>query len=36
LAVYPEARVDVTAEGLILRPSAPAVPRAEAVRLRLI
>jgi Plasmid encoded RepA protein len=36
LAVYPEARVDVTAEGLILRPSAPAVPRVEAVRLRLI
>jgi hypothetical protein len=36
LAVYPEARVDMTAEGLILRPSAPAVPRAEAVRLRLI
>jgi Plasmid encoded RepA protein len=35
LAVYPEARVDVTAEGLILRPSAPAVPRAEAIRLRL-
>jgi hypothetical protein len=36
LAVYPEARVDVTAEGLILRPSAPAVPRVEAVRLGLI
>jgi hypothetical protein len=36
LAVYPEARVDVTTEGLILRPSPPAVPRAEAARLKLI
>ncbi len=35
LAVYPEAQVDVVTEGLILRPSAPAVPRAEAIRLGL-
>jgi hypothetical protein len=35
LAVYPEASVDVEKEGLILHPSAPAVPRAEARRLGL-
>jgi hypothetical protein len=33
LAVYPEARVDVTETGLTLIPSAPAVPRAEARRI---
>jgi hypothetical protein len=33
LAVYPEARVDIDADGLALHPSAPAVPRAEARRL---
>jgi hypothetical protein len=33
LAVYPEARVDVEKEGVILHPSAPAVPRPEARRL---
>jgi hypothetical protein len=33
LAVYPEARVDIEADGLALHPSAPAVPRAEARRL---
>ena len=32
-AVYPEARVDVEADGLALHPSAPAVPKAEARRL---
>src|ERR1700722_6546506 len=32
LAVYPEAKVAVTSEGLVLYPSAPAVPRAEAKR----
>jgi hypothetical protein len=33
LAVYPEARVDILDEGLVLHPSAPAVPRHEAKRL---
>jgi hypothetical protein len=33
LAVYPEARVDLEKEGIIMHPSAPAVPRAEARRL---
>lgn len=33
LAVYPEARVDVGRAGLVLHPSAPAVPKAEARRL---
>ena len=33
LAVYPEARVDVSRDGLILHPSAPAVPKTEARRL---
>jgi len=35
LAVYPEARVDVDKEGLLLHPSPPAVPRSEARRLGL-
>ena len=35
LAVYPEARVDVEAEGIVLHPSLPAVPRAEARRIGL-
>jgi hypothetical protein len=33
LAVYPEARVDVGNEGLVLHPSAPAIPKTEARRL---
>ena len=33
LAVYPEAHVDVEKEGVLLHPSAPAVPRADARRL---
>jgi hypothetical protein len=33
LAVYPEARVDVLEEGLMLHPSPPAVPKAEARRI---
>ena len=33
LAVYPEAHVDADKQGLILHPSAPAVPKAEARRL---
>jgi hypothetical protein len=33
LAVYPEARVDVEKEGVVLHPSPPAVPKAEARRL---
>ncbi len=33
LAVYPEAQVDVVTEGLILHPSPPAVPKAEARRI---
>lgn len=35
LAVYPEARVDVTKEGVVLHPSPPAVPKLEAKRLGL-
>jgi hypothetical protein len=35
LAVYPEARVDEEATGVVLYPSPPAVPRAEAKRLGL-
>ena len=35
LAVYPEAKVDVTKDGLILHPSAPAIAKAEARRLGL-
>jgi hypothetical protein len=33
LAVYPEAHVDADKQGLVLHPSAPAVPKAEAKRL---
>jgi Plasmid encoded RepA protein len=33
LAVYPEARVEADRQGLLLHPSAPAVPKAEARRL---
>src|ERR1700722_19214498 len=33
LAVYPEARVDTEKQGLVLHPSPPAVPKAEARRL---
>lgn len=33
LAVYPEARVDVEKRGVVLHPSAPAVPKPEARRL---
>jgi len=33
LAVYPEAHVDVEGQGLVLHPSPPAVPKAEARRL---
>ena len=33
LAVYPEARVDADKQGLVLHPSPPAVPKAEAKRL---
>jgi hypothetical protein len=33
LAVYPEARVDTDKQGLVLHPSPPAVPKAEARRL---
>jgi hypothetical protein len=33
LAVYPEAHVDVEKQGLVLHPSPPAVPKAEARRL---
>jgi hypothetical protein len=33
LAVYPEARVDADRDGIVLHPSPPAVPRAEARRL---
>jgi Plasmid encoded RepA protein len=33
LAVYPEARVDLEPAGVVLHPSAPAVPRTEATRL---
>lgn len=35
LAVYPEARVDVTETGITLHPSAPAVPKATARRMGL-
>ena len=35
LAVYPEARVDIEKDGIVLHPSAPAVPKAEARRLGL-
>ncbi|MBK1661683.1 replication protein RepA [Paracraurococcus ruber] len=35
MAVYPEARVDVTKDGLTLHPSPPAVPKLEARRLGL-
>ena len=35
LAVYPEARVDHAKDGIVLHPSPPAVPRAEARRLGL-
>ena len=35
LAVYPEAGVNVEKEGIILHPSPPAVPRAEARRLKI-
>jgi hypothetical protein len=35
LAVYPEARVDLEKEGVVLHPSAPAVPRSDARRLGL-
>ena len=35
LAVYPEARVDVEDQGIVLHPSLPAVPRAEFKRLGL-
>ena len=30
LAVYPEARVEIEKQGLVMHPSAPAVPKAEA------
>jgi hypothetical protein len=33
LAVYPEAHVDAEKKGLVLHPSPPAVPKAEARRL---
>jgi hypothetical protein len=36
LAVYPEARVDVLEEGLVLHPSPPAVPKAEARRIGIV
>jgi hypothetical protein len=36
LAVYPEARVDTDKQGLVLHPSAPAVPKAEARRLGIV
>jgi len=35
LAVYPEAKVDLEGNGLVLYPSPPAVPRAEAKRIGL-
>lgn len=35
LAVYPEARVDIERQGVVLHPSSPAVPRQEARRLGL-
>jgi hypothetical protein len=36
LAVYPEAQVDVDKEGIILHPSPPAIPKAEARRLGIL
>jgi hypothetical protein len=36
LAVYPEARVDVEKEGVVLHPSPPAVPKVEARRLGVV
>lgn len=36
LAVYPEARVDLEANGVVLHPSGPAVSRAEAKRIGLV
>jgi hypothetical protein len=33
LAAYPEASVDMDKQGLVLHPSPPAVPKAEAKRL---
>lgn len=36
LAVYPEARVDIEKDGIVLNPSPPAVPKTEARRLGLI
>jgi hypothetical protein len=36
LAVYPEARVNIEDQGLVLHPSLPAVPRGEARRLGLL
>ena len=36
LAVYPEARVDLKEQGIVLHPSLPAVPRAEARRLGIL
>jgi hypothetical protein len=36
LAVYPEAKVGMEKEGLVLHPSAPAVPKSQAVRLCII
>jgi hypothetical protein len=35
LAVYPEAKVDLEPAGVVLHPSPPAVPRAEAKRIGL-
>lgn len=35
LAVYPEAKVDLESAGVVLHPSAPAIPKAEAKRLGL-
>jgi hypothetical protein len=35
LAVYPEARVDLETGGVVLHPSPPAIPRAEAKRIGL-
>ena len=36
LAVYPEARIEVNPNGLVLNPSPPAVPKQEAIRLGLL
>ncbi|GAV35952.1 Plasmid encoded RepA protein [Roseomonas sp. TAS13] len=35
MAVYPEARVDIEVEGLVLHPSPPAIPKVEMARLGL-